>query len=267
MEVADLVRSHYGGADLERLIFDGLRGAGIDLEQLSIDDLAAVDQLHAGFLPATRYLLDQLDLSTSTRLLDVGCGIGGPARVAAATYRCPVVGVDLSPDFIRVAQLLTERVGLHSLVEHQVAAGDGIDFPDSSFDRAMMVHVGMNIPDKAAVFTEVRRVLRPGATFGLFEQMKLSEQPPTYPLPWAEDERSSFVATPEDYVRDLEGAGFTVDRTEDRTAATAGPPGGGPPRLSPAAVFGPRFVERIQNNIAATRTGILAPVLMLATAR
>lgn len=271
MDVEDLVRSHYGGDDLEGIILAGLRAAGIDPDQLTVDDLAGVDQLHAGFLPATRYLLDQLDLTPSTRLLDVGCGIGGPARVAAASSSCPVVGVDLSPDFVRVARLLTERVGLHHVVEHQVAAGDRIDFPDASFDRAMMVHVGMNIPDKAAVFAEVRRVLKPGATFGLFEQMKTSEQPPTYPLPWAEDERSSFVAAPEDYVRDLEGAGFTVDRTEDRTAATAGPPNSGPPnegppRLSPAAVFGPRFVTRLDNNIAATRAGTLAPVLILATA-
>jgi MPBQ/MSBQ methyltransferase len=266
VDVEDLVRSHYGGADLEEVILSGLRAAGVDTDALTLEDLAAVDQLHAGFLPATHYLLAQLELSPQTRLLDLGCGIGGPARVAAASYACPVVGVDLSPDFIRVARFFTERLGLNGLVEHRVAAGDRIDVADASFDRAMIVHVGMNIPDKAAVFAEVRRALRPGGTFALFEQMKRSDDPPNYPLPWAEDERSSFVAAPEEYVRLLEAAGFTVTRNEDRTAATAGPGGGSRPALSPAAVFGPDFVERIQNNIAATRAGILAPVLMLAVA-
>lgn len=266
MDVDDLVRSHYGGGDLEEVIFDGLREAGIDTDALTVEDLSGVDQLHAGFLPATRYLLEQLALTPEVRLLDVGCGIGGPARVAAATYACPVVGVDLSPDFVRVAQLLTDRVGLAELVKHRIAAGDRIDLADGSFDRAMMVHVGMNIPDKTAVFTEVHRVLRPGAIFGLFEQMQVGEAAPPYPLPWAEDERSSFLCSPAEYTDALETAGFTIVRTEDRTMATAMPTDGPAPRLSPAAVFGPQFIERIRNNIAATRAGDLAPVLVLARA-
>ena len=265
MDVQDLVRQHYGDSDLGGRILDGLRDAGVDIDQLTIDDLAALDQLHAGFLPATRYLLEQLDLDDQTRLLDVGCGIGGPSRVAAATYRCPVVGIDLSPDFIRVGQQLTERVGLAGLVDLRVASGDRIDLADASFDRAMIIHVGMNIPDKPAVFAEVRRVLKPGATFGVYEQMQVGAGAPSYPLPWAEDERSSFVGTPEAYATALESTGFVVERTEDRRSATAGPPAP-EPRLSPAAVFGPSFAERIANNISATRAGILAPMVMLARA-
>lgn len=268
MGVEDLVRNHYGGADLEEMIFRGLRDAGADPEALTLDDLAAVDQLHAGFLPATRYLLDQLALAPATRLLDVGCGIGGPARVAAEAYGCPVVGIDLSPDFIRVARVLTERVGLAERVEHQVAGGSGIDFGNESFDRAMMIHVGMNIADKASVFAEIRRVLRPGGTFGLYEQMRTGRGPLTYPLPWAEDDRSSFAASPQAYAADLEAAGFVVERTEDRTPAPGGPPGppGPPPRLSPAAVFGPEFAGRLANNIADARAGRLAPVVIIARA-
>lgn len=266
VEVNDLVRQHYGGAELEEVILRGVREAGIDTDQLTVDDLAPVDQLHAGFLPATRYLLEQLALRAETRLLDVGCGIGGPARVAAALHSCPVVGIDLSPDFVRVAQSLTERVGLSALVEHHVAAGGELDLEDASFDRAMMIHVGMNIPEKRPVFAEVRRVLRPGAMFGLFEQMRSHEGTLPYPLPWAEDVDSSFVSSPEEYVRDLEAAGFVVERTENRVgqiARASGPP----PRLSPVAVFGPRFEERIANNIDATRDGLLVPVMMLARAR
>lgn len=219
MEVGDIVRSHYGGAGLEDAIFGALEKAGVAQGALTVEDLAPLDQLHAGGLPATAYLLDQLDLSRQTWLLDVGSGIGGPARVAAHRYSCPVVGVDLSPDFVRVARLLTDRVGLSMSVEHLVAAGDRLDLDDALFDRAMMIHVGMNIPDKAAVFAEVRRVLRPGGLFGLFEQMQVGDSPPRYPLPWAEDEKSSFVVSPQAYTEDLEAAGFVFERTESRTRA------------------------------------------------
>lgn len=129
----------------------------------------------------------------------------------------------------------------------------------------MMVHVGMNIEDKAAVFTEVRRVLRRGGLFGLFEQMQTSTHRPTYPLPWADDERSSFVAAPQTYARDLEAAGFTIERTENRIAAISAP-AGPPPRLGPAAVFGSGFAERMANNVASTAAGLLSPVLIVARA-
>jgi MPBQ/MSBQ methyltransferase len=265
MDIQDLVRQHYGDADLGERILDGLRDAGVDTDQLTVDDLGGLDQLHAGSLPATRYLLERLELDDQTRLLDVGCGIGGASRVAAATYRCPVVGIDLSPDFIRVGRQLTEQVGLGGLVDLRVASGDRIDLADASLDRAMIIHVGMNIPDKPAVFAEVRRVLKPGAIFGVYEQMQVGDGEPTYPLPWAEDERSSFVETAEAYALALQSTGFVVEHTEDRRAATAGPPGP-EPRLSPAAVFGPSFAERIANNIAATRAGILVPTVMIARA-
>ena len=126
-------------------------------------------------------------------MLDVGCGIGGPARVAASTYDCATVGVDLAPDFVRVGQALTDRVGLSRTVQHHLGSGDELEFGDGSFDRAMIIHVGMNIPDKKAVFAEVRRVLEIGGLFGVYEQMRVGEGEPTYPLPWAEDARSSFV--------------------------------------------------------------------------
>jgi SAM-dependent methyltransferase len=277
VDVADLVRQHYGGVDLQAGILAGLTAAGVDVEHLTVDDLSGVDQLHAGFSDATRYLLGRLDLGRDTRLLDVGCGIGGPARLAAAEHGCQVTGVDLSPDFVTTARSLTARVGLADRVDFRVASGEDLGVDDASFDAAMMVHVGMNIPDKAAVFTDVRRALRDGGTFAVFEQMRSGDGELTYPLPWAEDSRSSFVASPGEYARALESAGFAVTATEDRTAQTSGPPGppgppgpsgpaDGPPRLSPMAVFGPEFGRRIGNNIAATRAGLLAPVLILARA-
>ena len=263
--VPDLVRGHYRRQGLADAVLDALEQSGVDTASLTASDLAPIDQLHAGGAPATAYLLGQLGLDPHTRLLDVGCGIGGPARLAAASFSCPVVGIDLSPDFVEAARTLTDRVGLTPLVEHRVSSGESLAFEDATFDRAMLIHVGMNIPDKATVFAEVHRVLRPGGVFGLYEQMRTADGDLPYPLPWSEDERCSFVETPETYGELLRTAGFTVEKVENRMAAQAGP-GAGPSQLSPATVFGPGFTERIGNNMAAARAGRLAPMVMLARA-
>jgi MPBQ/MSBQ methyltransferase len=114
------------------------------------------------------------------------------------------------------------------------------------------------------VFAQVHRVLAPGGRFAMFEQMRASEGDLPYPMPWAEDERSSFVETPAEYVAHLEAAGFTVEEVEDRTESTLGPPPVGP--VSPVAVFGPAFAERIGHNIAATKAGLLGAYLVIARA-
>lgn len=264
MDVRDLVRDHYGSGDLVGGIVSALAAVGIDTDHLTVADLAPVDQLHAGGPAATSHLLQRLAPERGSALLDVGCGIGGPARMAADHHGVHVTGVDLTPDFVETAATLTARVGLGDRATFVVTPGEGLTFADASFDAAMMIHVGMNVPDKGAVFAEVRRVLVPGATFGLFEQMRRGEGDLTYPMPWAEDERSSFVETQDVYVDSLAAAGFTDIVVEDRTSSTmGGPPAGG---LSPMAVFGPAFGERIGNNIAATRAGLLGAMLVLATA-
>jgi len=197
------------------------------------------------------------------RLLDVGCGIGGTSRMAAMAG-AEVTGIDLTPDFIDAATALTERVGLSDRVSYVLTAGESAPFEDASFDAAVMVHVGMNIPRKAVVFSQVHRVLAPGARFVMFEQMRTADGDLTYPLPWADDERSSFVETADEYVAHLEAAGFTVEEVEDRTASTLGSPPAG--SLSPIVVFGQAFAKRVGNNVAATRAGQLGAILVAARA-
>jgi ubiquinone/menaquinone biosynthesis C-methylase UbiE len=175
-----------------------------------------------------------------------------------------VTGVDLTPEFVETATSLTERVGLGDRATFVVTPGESLPFDDDSFDAAFMVHVGMNIPAKQAVFEEVHRVLVRGGRFGLFEQMRTGAGEVPYPLPWAEDERSSFVESAEDYRGHLEAAGFTVEEVEDRTESTLGPPPTGP--VSPMVVFGPAFAERIGHNVAATRAGLLGAVVVIAHA-
>ncbi|MGV3758996.1 MAG: SAM-dependent methyltransferase, partial [Actinomycetota bacterium] len=226
MDAEDLVRGHYRGDDLEGVVLTALRDAGVDVDALRIEDLAGLDQLHAGFAPATEHLLDTLDLAPGTTLLDVGCGVGGPSRTAAARHGSRVTGIDLSPDFVDLARRLTQRLGLSDQVTHDLGSATDLPYEDASFERAMLIHVGMNIADKGTVFAEVRRVLEPGERFAVYEQMRLGDGELVYPLPWADDASSSFVETRDRYASLLEGAGFVVEHEEDRTAANAaaGPP-------------------------------------------
>ncbi len=240
------------------------RDAGVDVDHLKVEDLSGLDQLHAGGVGSTEHLLDVLGVRADTRLLDVGAGIGGPARVAATRRGCRVTGIDLSPDFVNVARFITARVGLTDQATFDVGSATGMPYDDGAFDRAMMNHVGMNIEAKDRVFAEVRRVLEADALFAVYEQMRVRDGALTYPLPWADDESSSFVETRQRYAELLTAAGFRVEVDEDRTAAAAGPPA--PGALTPAPVFGAGFVERIGNNIAAAMAGLLAPVLIVARA-
>lgn len=147
-----------------------------------------------------------------------------------------------------------------------MGSATNLPYEDGSHDRAMLNHAGMNIADKSRLFAEVRRVLRPGGLFAVYEQMRLGDGPLRYPLPWAEDESSSFVEHRHRYVELLEDCGFSVEHDEDRTAANAA---GGPPppgALGPGDLFGPGFTERITNNITAAVEGTLGAVLIVARA-
>lgn len=268
MDVRETVRSHYSREGLAGVVLTAVAAAGADLDHLRPDDLGSLDQLHLGGAAATAHLLRRLELSADTPLLDVGGGLGGPARAAAHGWGCPVVSVDLSPDFVEAAQALTARVGLADRVEHLLGSADRLDFEAGRFRRAMMLHVGMNLPDLAAVFGEVRRVLADGGLFGLFEQVRTGPGELTYPLPWAAEESSSFLVDLPTMTRALTAAGFVVEEVEDRTAAVpeVATPAPGPPPLSPATVFGPGFAERLRNDRDAIRAGLLAPVVVLARA-
>lgn len=265
MDVRDLVRAYYPSGRLEDAVVDVLAGAGIDVDDLTAADLSVVDQLHAGGAPATALVLERMNLAVGTALLDVGCGLGGPSRMAADRYGAQVTGVDLTPELVDAANALAGRVGLGDRCRFLTTDGETLPFEDRSFDAAMMIHVGMNVPDKRSVFAEVHRVLSPGAVFALYEQARRGAGPLAYPLPWSVDERSSFVETADDYVGALTAAGFEQVQVEDRTGPVPGAP---PPnqQIGPADILGPVYVQGFTNHIAATKAGLLGGILVLARA-
>jgi MPBQ/MSBQ methyltransferase len=190
------VAAHYTRADLGARMLAALEAAGKDLDRLSLDDLAPVDEFHLRGRPATAELADGLALASGTRVLDVGSGIGGPSRYVAATYDCRVTGVDLTEEYCRVAALLAERVGLGDRVAYRPGNALALPFPDASFTVAYTQHVAMNIEDKARLYVEVCRVIEPGGRFGLYGLLQGEGGDVVYSVPWARDPLDELSRVP-----------------------------------------------------------------------
>jgi ubiquinone/menaquinone biosynthesis C-methylase UbiE len=163
------VRQHYSSTDLTDRIKSALATFTREGQRLTVDQLAPLDQFHTRGILATAELATAAGLDASTRVLDLGCGVGGPARYLAATFGCRVTGVDLSPSFVDAATYLTGRCGLTDRVMFQ--AGDAVHLPfgDAAFDTVFLQHVAMNIEDRAALYAEVHRILTSGSRFVRFE--------------------------------------------------------------------------------------------------
>jgi ubiquinone/menaquinone biosynthesis C-methylase UbiE len=191
---------------------------------------------------ATLALAQWADIRAGDHVLDLGSGLGGPARTLAASFSCQVTGLDLSPEFCRVAQRFTERVELTDRVRFQQGSATDMPFGDSSFAVVWMHNVGMNIPDKERLYREIYRVLRSGGRLVISEYMAGPEQPLHFPVPWAREAALSFLR-PADEVRELLRAiGFNERKWHDRTArALAAPPTPAPQGTNLGNVFSRRW--------------------------
>src|SRR5689334_5405462 len=192
-----VVQKHYDQKGLLERIRQALHDAGKSLEGLTVEDLAPIDQFHSGGLGTTKVLAAKADLRPGQRVLDVGSGVGGPARWLAHTYGCHVTGVDLSPVHCEVATELSHWVGLGSLNTFRAGSALALPFPDASFDRVWTQNVQMNIQDKAGFYGEIARVLAPGGKFAFSDVVQGPGGPAYYPVVWAMDASISFLQTPE----------------------------------------------------------------------
>jgi ubiquinone/menaquinone biosynthesis C-methylase UbiE len=272
MTVEQNVAQHYTHGALEATILEALRKSGKDPERLEPDDLATGDEAHIGGREATLALAEQLPLRPELRLLDVGSGIGGPARYFAHHQKCHVTGIDLTDEFVRVARNLSQRVGLADKVAFVQGSALEPPFPAGSFDGAYMLHVGMNIGDKATLFAQVKRLLKPDGFFGIYDVMRTGPGEIIFPVPWAATGATSFVDDDATYRRLLTEAGFKVvnererrafalefyARTKARIAETGLPP------LGTHIVMGAEFQQKIANVVDALERGVIAPVEMIA---
>jgi len=249
------IERHYGRGGLLDRILAALQEAGKDVANLSIDDLAPIDELHSRRRQATRDLAGMLAPKTAERVLDIGSGLGGPARYLAQVHGCRVTGIDLTAEFVTTAADLTRRAQLGDRVAFQQASALDLPFPDASFDLAWSQNVAMNIADRARYYAEMRRVLKPGGRLAIQDVAQGPGGPPHYPVMWADTPVTSFLRTPEETRALLEGAAFRVlvwqDNTEvaiaEMEADRARASGGGHPVLGIHVVVGATFWDKARN--------------------
>lgn len=256
---------HYTRGNLISAIEKAYTAAGVDFDKLTTSDLATADEFHIGGRAATEYLANHLGLSAEARVLDIGCGIGGPARFMAEQFGCSVHGVDLTMEYVETGNVLSKQVGLADKVQLEQANALSLPVANDSIDAAYMIHVGMNIKDKAALMKEVHRVLKVGGRFGIYDILSVSDASFDYPMPWAGSSDISFVRAAAAYREAATAAGFRVPQDESRGEFAKAffakqrersvPPAG--PGLG--LVMGVDFGRKIQNLAAAVTKDILAP--------
>ena len=232
------VREHYDGGVTAAAVLDALAAGGVDPERPSVSDLWPLDQFHSRGHASTLELAELTGIARGDRVLDVGGGIGGPARTLAADLRCRVTVLDLTEAYCRIGEVLTQRTGLADLVDFRVGNALDLPFDDGSLDVVWTQHASMNIADKPTLYAEMRRVLRPGGRLAMHDIVAAPDEPPLhFPVPWAPVAEISFLQ-PASAVRSMiAGAGLRELAWRDVTAPSmdwfrervAGASRGGPP--------------------------------------
>jgi ubiquinone/menaquinone biosynthesis C-methylase UbiE len=267
------IEAHYTRGHLIRAITDGLATLGRTPQSVTADELGPVDEFHIGGRQATEELMQQLDLAKDVRVLDVGSGLGGAARFVAGRYGSRVTGVDLTAEYVETARTLSEWTGLGERLRFHHGSALDTPFADAEFDRAYMLHVGMNIPDKQALFREVSRVLAAGGLFAVYDVMKTGDAPLAFPVPWAATPEISSLATPDAYKAALRASRFEIVVERNRRAFAIEffkmlrarmAQTGGPPPLGLHLVMGSDSATKIGNMVANIEQGSIAPVELIA---
>ena len=269
------ISAYWGRDNLGQAILDALAAAGKDLDALTVDDLAPFDQFHGGGKLATERLARLASFAPGTRVLDVGGGLGGPARTLAAELGCQVTVLDLTEEYCQVGAMLTVRTGLQDRVRFKHGSALDMPFEDASFDVVWTQHSAMNIAAKEQLYAEIYRVLRPGGRLAMHEIVAGPVQPIHFPVPWAPDAAISFLRPAEEIRTILQRAGFTelawVDVSQpslhwfrERVRAMAAAGGAAAPPLGLQLLLGPLFGPTRENqlrNLEEHRIAVLEAVL------
>lgn len=257
-----LIENQYHTPELFEDILGRLKDMNINSASVSRNDIAGVDEFHVRGAEVSRELVQEADLA-NLNVLDIGCGIGGPARMLAADYGCKVTGVDISPEFIRTAKKLSELVGLGNHTEFIVANALNLPFADGSFDAVWTQHVQMNIRDKAKFYSEIKRVLTDKGLLIYYDIFNQNGQDVSYPVPWANDASISFLGSIRNMETILKDLGFArvkiTDQTQKATDFLLGLfeklKKNGPPKLGLNVLMGNSTKEKLGNILKGLEEG------------
>ena len=276
MTADDPVAAHYARGNLLERLDAALRADGVDPEHPGIEALAPYDQFHGRGIEATKEMADLMPVRATDRVLDIGSGIGGPARYVATHFGCRVTGIDLTPEFGDIARRLTRRLDLQDRVDFATGDALAMPFPDASFDGAYSMNVSMNIADKGALYREIRRVLKPGGWLLLSELAQGEAGEVDYPTPWAMSAAASFLSTPQETRQGLEEAGYDVVRFEStleealdfaaRSRALV-ERGEKPPHRAVMLIHGDIAAAAMKNTSRGLNEGRIVPIEVLARRR
>lgn len=215
MSIEKGIIDHYSRGGLLDTIQQALVHSGKDLAQLAPEDLSEFDELHIGGRATTAHLMTYLQFSPEQHVLDIGSGLGGPARYVASQTKAAVTGIDLTPEYCNTASALTQMCGLSEFATFDQGNALALPYQDGEFDGAYTIHTAMNIQNKTGLYAEIYRVLKPGAFFGIYDVMAdSSPEKMTFPVPWATTEDTSFLISPADLKDVLIQTGFDII-TED----------------------------------------------------
>ena len=265
---SEKIIEHWQRGGIMDAILAALVEAGCDVNDLSVDDISPLDHLHGRGLEATEELLARLNFEPDHRVLDIGSGIGGPARYVASRFGCRVEGIDLTQEFCDVAEELTRWVELSDQIEYRQGNALALPFEDMSYERAYTQNVSMNIANKALFYGEAFRVLKPN---GLLAAAELGKGPAgelIYPMPWAETPATSFLADMDETRKTLQQIGFEIVEFNDTTKtmlefyerARAKLEAEGPPILGVHVVLGPSAKKKLQNSARSIEQGRIIPL-------
>jgi MPBQ/MSBQ methyltransferase len=218
-DVTTTIQDLYSQGDMLGRVLAFLKSKGIDAERPSYEDLHVCDQMHARGVDATREHAEHAEICSGMHVLEVGCGIGGASRFLAKELGCRVTGIDLTQECVDVAQELTLRCGLKEAIDFRQADATHMPFGDAVFNHVWSHNVTMNIQDKEKLALEIARVLKSGGRYSCWELSLGIGKQPFYPLPWASDASSSFLATPDEMVAALERGGLKLVRRIDLNEA------------------------------------------------
>ena len=219
------IKDHWDRDGLSQTIYDALIASGKPLGTLTLEDLAPLDQFHRGGKGFTTRLARLADLKSAMKVLDVGGGLGGPARTLAIEFGCHVTVIDLAESYVLAGRMLTDLMHLNDHVTHQAGSALELPFEDHAFDAVWTQNSGMNIMNKERLYAEIYRVIRPNGLFATQEPMAGPRQPLIFPVMWSRDGTGNFLRKPEEIRALIESTGFQTRKWDDVTQEKSAAPG------------------------------------------